>query len=220
MLIPRTSLISIQEIALRRVITATLTFVSGCHGISYSGTLYRRLDVVATCVQLGCIWIQHMPLTQQSAAVMDLTSDAESPAAPSNPITEDGIGGREIIPAAPKKASRLREYIEKFDQTTLLEMSRMLSQESVAIVETQTSALFGDIRKLQEQMQNAVGQDISSYEELMTRVQVTICSTYQPVQAVPSGRLTGCLLLHIALVEAAAGCPPIRCPTTVVAVII
>ena len=56
-------------------------------------------------------------------------------------------------------------------------MSRMLSQESVAIVETQTSALFGDIRKLQEQMQNAVGKDISSYEELMTRVQVTICST-------------------------------------------
>lgn len=106
-----------------------------------------------------------------SRTVMDLTSDAESPAAPSNPITEDGIGGREIIPAAPKKASRLREYIEKFDQTTLLEMSRMLSQESVAIVETQTSALFGDIRKLQEQMQNAVGQDISSYEELMTRVQ-------------------------------------------------
>ena len=53
-----------------------------------------------------------------------------------------------------------------------LKMSRMLSQESVAIVETQTSALFGDIRKLQEQMQNAVGQDVSSYEELMARVQV------------------------------------------------
>ncbi|KAK9842873.1 hypothetical protein WJX74_003735 [Apatococcus lobatus] len=108
---------------------------------------------------------------ESTRTVMDLTSDAESRPAPSNPITEDGIGGRDIIPAAPKKASRLREYIEKFDQSTLLEMSRMLSQESVAIVETQTSALFGDIRKLQEQMQNAVGQDISSYEELMNRVQ-------------------------------------------------
>lgn len=105
---------------------------------------------------------------------MDLTSDGESAAAPSNPITEEGAGGKSIVPAAPKKTSRLREYIEKFDQSTLLEMSRMLSQESVAIVETQTSALFGDIRKLQEQMQNAVGQDVSSYEELMTRVQVCI----------------------------------------------
>ncbi len=104
-------------------------------------------------------------------AVVDLTSDAES--APSNPITEDGIGGKEMVQAAtPTKSGKLREYIEKFDQTTLLEMSRMLSQESVAIVETQTSALFGDIRKLQEQMQSAVGQDVNSYEDLMNRVQV------------------------------------------------
>ena len=111
-------------------------------------------------------------LTISWFAAEDTTSDATS--APSNPITEDGAGGKEMIPAVPKKAGRLREYIEKFDQTTLLEMSRMLSTESVAIVETQTSALFGDIRKLQEQMQNAVGQDVSSYEELMNRVQVNL----------------------------------------------
>ena len=126
---------------------------------------------------------------------MDLTSDAESEPAPSNPITEDGVGGRDIIPAAPKKAGRLREYIEKFDQTTLLEMSRMLSQESVAIVETQTSALFGDIRKLQEQMQNAVGQDISSYEELMQRVQVRP-HTPPPIDCLSSNHLP-----HIAFAQ-------------------
>ena len=48
------------------------------------------------------------------------------------------------------------------------------SQEGAALVEIQTSALFGDLRKLQEQMQQAVGQEaVNSMEDLMQRVQVS-----------------------------------------------
>ena len=108
-------------------------------------------------------------VTTESNAAAGSPSNADPPL--SNPIAEDAAGEKEMIRVAPKK-SRLHQYVEKFDQPTLLEMSRVLSQESVAIVETQTSALFGDIRKLQEQMQKAVGQDISSEAELMNRVHV------------------------------------------------
>lgn len=42
-------------------------------------------------------------------------------------------------------------------------------------METQTTALFGDITLLAKQMQEAIGQDASSMEEVMQRVQVPTC---------------------------------------------
>lgn len=46
------------------------------------------------------------------------------------------------------------------------------SQEGAALIDVQTTALFGNLRNLQVQMQNAVGQDATSVEELMQKVQV------------------------------------------------
>lgn len=51
----------------------------------------------------------------------------------------------------------------------------MQSQEGAALVDVQTTALFGNLRELQSQMQNAVGQDATSIEELMQKVQVHNC---------------------------------------------
>lgn len=48
---------------------------------------------------------------------------------------------------------------------------RLVTLEGAALVERQTKALFGDLRTLQSEMQNAVGQDAMSMEELMQRVQ-------------------------------------------------
>lgn len=44
-------------------------------------------------------------------------------------------------------------YVEAFDQETMLEMTRVVSAEGAALVEAQTSALFGDLKLLQRQMQ-------------------------------------------------------------------
>ncbi len=44
-------------------------------------------------------------------------------------------------------------YVEAFDQETMLEMTRVVSAEGAALVEAQTSALFGDLKSLQRQMQ-------------------------------------------------------------------
>ena len=49
---------------------------------------------------------------------------------------------------------------------------QMQSQEGAALIDVQTTALFGNLRDLQVQMQNAVGQDATSVEELMQKVQV------------------------------------------------
>lgn len=46
------------------------------------------------------------------------------------------------------------------------------SQEGAALIDVQTTALFGNLRDLQVQMQKAVGQDATSVEELMQKVQV------------------------------------------------
>jgi len=51
----------------------------------------------------------------------------------------------------------------------------MQSQEGAALVDVQTTALFGNLRELQSQMQNAVGQDATSIEDLMQKVQVHNC---------------------------------------------
>jgi hypothetical protein len=54
---------------------------------------------------------------------------------------------------AGQKKSALREYVEQFDQQTMVEMTRIVSAEGAALVEAQTSALFGDLKQLQRQMQ-------------------------------------------------------------------
>ena len=47
----------------------------------------------------------------------------------------------------------LCRYVETFDQQTMLEMTQVVSAEGAALVEAQTSALFGDLKQLQRQMQ-------------------------------------------------------------------
>ena len=54
----------------------------------------------------------------------------------------------------------------------------MQSQEGAALVDVQTTALFGNLRELQSQMQTAVGQDATSIEDLMQKVQVHNCCAF------------------------------------------
>jgi hypothetical protein len=49
--------------------------------------------------------------------------------------------------------SALRKYIEGFDQNAMIETARVVSAEGAALVERQTTALFGDIKALTKQMQ-------------------------------------------------------------------
>jgi len=73
-----------------------------------------------------------------------------------------------------KPKSALRQYVETFDQTVLQEMARLVTVEGSALIERQTKALFGNVKQLQQEMQKAVGQDATSMDELMQRVQQAV----------------------------------------------
>lgn len=81
-----------------------------------------------------------------------------------------GAGGDNVK----KNRGALRKYIESFDQETMMNAARLCSVEGAALVERQTEALFGDAHELQREMQDAVGLDAGSAEELMKRVEEAV----------------------------------------------
>lgn len=72
--------------------------------------------------------------------------------------------------------SALRKYVESFDQATMVETARVVSVEAAALVERQASALFGDIKKLTQQMQDVIGKDASSYDEVFSKMAEAVSS--------------------------------------------
>lgn len=112
------------------------------------------------------------PDVASSSTVMDLDS----------PVGEErsgsGEGSRSAGTESPSpsrspaqlKKGALRKYIEGFDQAAMVEVARIVSQEGAALVERQTSAVLGDIKDLSVQMQDAIGTEVESAEELMQRV--------------------------------------------------
>jgi len=47
-----------------------------------------------------------------------------------------------------KTKSALRSYVEQFDQAAMLNTARIVSMEGGSLVERQTSAVLGDIKKV------------------------------------------------------------------------
>jgi hypothetical protein len=85
-----------------------------------------------------------------------------------------GVGGAGDASLQPPRKSALRRYVEGFDQAMMVETARVVSAEGAALVERQTSALFGDIKELTRQMQEAVGGGVGSAEELYARIQAAV----------------------------------------------
>jgi len=83
-------------------------------------------------------------------------------------------GEREPVFRDAERKGSLKEYVEAFDQATLVETARILSIEAAALVERQTHALFGDVQELKKQMQSAVGDDAMSMEDVLQRVAAAV----------------------------------------------
>ncbi|KAL4420096.1 hypothetical protein ABPG77_000577 [Micractinium sp. CCAP 211/92] len=106
------------------------------------------------------------------------TAQPAEPQDPDQPQASTSYGGAEAGGGAGglvrRQRSALRRYVESFDQETMLQMARLVTVESAQLTERQTQALFGDIKALQRDMQEAVGQDAGSMEEIMARVQQAV----------------------------------------------
>jgi hypothetical protein len=92
--------------------------------------------------------------------------DTRGAAAAGGSSSSSSSGGR--------KRSALREYVESFDQATMVETARIVSLEGAALVERQTHALFGDLRLLTLQMQRALGDNITSADQLYARMEEVV----------------------------------------------
>jgi len=73
----------------------------------------------------------------------------------------------------PPKAS-LRRYVESFDSEQLSNTARIVSAEAGALVERQTTGLFGSVEALQRQMIEAIGPGIDSAEAFMKATHAAI----------------------------------------------
>ena len=94
-----------------------------------------------------------------------------------------GLGPLDLPPPPPSAGSlvsnreaSLRHYVKSFDAETLAATARIVSLEGVALVERQTTALFGSVDALSEQMQKAIGPDVSSREQFMERMNSALAS--------------------------------------------
>eukprot|EP00467_Chlorarachnion_reptans_P025868 CAMPEP_0114497164 /NCGR_PEP_ID=MMETSP0109-20121206/6168_1 /TAXON_ID=29199 /ORGANISM="Chlorarachnion reptans, Strain CCCM449" /LENGTH=395 /DNA_ID=CAMNT_0001674507 /DNA_START=190 /DNA_END=1374 /DNA_ORIENTATION=- len=65
----------------------------------------------------------------------------------------------------------LKEYIERFDQRTLIQSASLMSQEAAILLQEYQYALFGNIRELQREMAVAIGQiEEPSPESVMKKI--------------------------------------------------
>ena len=104
-----------------------------------------------------------------SASAMDSMDEAD--AAPINFGGDDfDLFSDSSSSDKPESKLTLKQYIQNFDQATLAQTARIVSMEGVAVAERQTGALFGSIEDLQREMQDAVGMNAVTPEELMQAV--------------------------------------------------
>jgi hypothetical protein len=121
------------------------------------------------------------PVVDVGAAADDLPEDdrvsSSSGASSSSQSATTGFWdgrGAGAASSSGRKRSALREYVESFDQATMVETARIVSLEGAALVERQTHALFGDLRLLTLQMQRALGDNITSADQLYARMEEVV----------------------------------------------
>lgn len=133
-----------------------------------------------------------------SAPIPDPLDDASASSSSQTAVPPtDGNSGFNAI-AQKKRGGAIRDYIESFDQELLVETARLVTREGQGLVERQSSALFGDIQALQAEMQQVVGQDAGSMEEIMQRVQQAVSNDNVAVVAMTVGTQRRAVLEAIA----------------------
>lgn len=92
------------------------------------------------------------PSSSSSAGTSSSSSTGPTPNVSEQPRESDRPRGP-VRSSSSRGRSALRKYIEGFDQAAMIETARVVSAEGAALVERQTTGLFGDIKALTIQMQ-------------------------------------------------------------------
>ena len=119
---------------------------------------------------LGGSALQRAQSQEESVAALEALFNAASAEEP------DVAGAAASADAVVPSKLTLKQYVEQFDAEALGETARIVSAEGLALLDRQTSGLFGSVDALQRQMAAAVGQDARSEEELKQRIHAAIAS--------------------------------------------
>ena len=104
--------------------------------------------------------LEYKPQTREDTIEMleNLFKSAENIEEAPNPDVADDVES--------KRRPTLREYVESFDQATMMETASVMSMEGVMLLQEYTTELYGDLNVLQRQMAEAVG-NVESPEAFM-----------------------------------------------------
>lgn len=166
-LLPPTVTMKMSKLQMVQVYAASVMFGYFLRRVDKRYQLAKSLGMLPETKEDAVARLERLfSLAEDADSAEDLDS-ASSSAASEASTSGQGAGGGE-------RKSSLRQYIEGFDRETMMETATIMSKEGVSLLDRQSKALWGDVQELQKQMQEVLGPDASSMEELMQRAQEAV----------------------------------------------
>lgn len=163
-----TEVIKMSKFQMAQVYAASIMFGYFLRRVDRRFQLEKSLGTLPPTREEAIARLERLFSQADSTTDEDLVVDSP----PESPSSSSTAGSDPSSPSGGSsvKRSSLRAYVESFDQDTMVETARIVSQEGAALVERQTSALFGDVKVLTKHMQEALGDNITSVEQLYQRI--------------------------------------------------
>eukprot|EP00210_Caulerpa_lentillifera_P003399 g3243.t1 len=162
--------VTLSKLQMAQVYAASIMFGYFLRGVDSRFQLERSLGLISN-EDLSDAATRLEKLFQESAN-LESVDDPDLPQKSTK--METGSSSTDKTQPNPNPKNLLRQYVESFDQEALRKIASIVSLEAASLVERQTLALFGDLKQLHNEMQNAIGPNIIDVEDLIKKVQEAV----------------------------------------------
>ena len=152
------AMVRMSKLQASQIYIASLMFGYFLRRIDSRFQLERRLGTLPRSMEES---VQTLEELFNNAVAASDEAGSQAPPPPSDATGMVSSGNRNL---------KLKRYLESFDAETLSATARIVSLEGAALVERQTTALFGSVEHLTQQMGQAIGTDVKSREDFMERM--------------------------------------------------
>lgn len=156
------AMVRMSKLQASQIYIASLMFGYFLRRIDSRFQLERRLGTLPRSMEESVQTLEEL-FNNAAAASDDVGAQQQQPS-PASDATGmvTSMGGNRNL--------KLKRYLESFDAETLSATARIVSTEGAALVERQTTALFGSVEHLTQQMAQAIGTEVKSREDFMQRM--------------------------------------------------
>jgi hypothetical protein len=154
------AMVRMSKLQASQIYIASLMFGYFLRRIDSRFQLERRLGTLPRSMEESVQTLEE--LFNNAVAASDEAASQPPPAA------SDATGM--VSSTSGNRNLKLKRYLESFDAETLSATARIVSHEGAALVERQTTALFGSVEHLTQQMSQAIGSEVKSREDFMQRM--------------------------------------------------